>query len=116
MNVVTPSYFATLGIPLLRGRYLTEQDEHRVVINATMARRGGRRTIAVGQTMHRDDVTFEIAGVVADVQSITIGVARSSLCRYRAAVIYLPMRDSPAAAVFSRRENGFRSAVCSREP
>src|SRR6185295_4498148 len=42
-RVVTPDYFRTMGIPLLRGRLFTEQDGPNAppatVINETMARR-----------------------------------------------------------------------------
>ena len=100
LNVVTPGYFTTLGIPLLRGRYLTEADEHRVVISATMARRGWPTEDPIGQTMRRGDVTFEIAGVVTDVQRFTIGVGGVHFADSAAAVVYLPMRDTPAAQYF----------------
>src|SRR5262249_32660735 len=37
-NIVSPGYFSTLEIPLLRGRYLSEKDRNRVVISESMAR------------------------------------------------------------------------------
>jgi putative ABC transport system permease protein len=78
LHAVAPDHFATLGIPLLRGRAFTEQDRagaRRVaIINETAARRffpdddplGKRITLAVG--WEPEDDTAEIVGVVGDVK------------------------------------------------
>ncbi|HZF11483.1 MAG TPA: ABC transporter permease [Thermoanaerobaculia bacterium] len=73
---VTPGYFKTLGIPLLRGRDFTEQDGAKApavaIVNETMARRywvGGPGRDAIGQRL--GDVAPQgalIVGVVADVK------------------------------------------------
>jgi putative ABC transport system permease protein len=73
-QAVTPDYFRTMGIPLLRGRTLTGQDDAEaprvVVINETLARRHwpgedpvGRR-IAIGDESN----SLEIVGVVGDIR------------------------------------------------
>ncbi len=74
-NVVTPDYFRTLGIPLLRGRVFTDRDADGatpvVVVNDTMARRLFPGGDAIGHRIRswRDEnVLREIVGVVADVR------------------------------------------------
>jgi putative ABC transport system permease protein len=74
---VTANYFETLGVPLLRGRYLQRSDTDRspsvVVVNSTFAKTYfpsenplGRR-IQLGATPENDVPTMEIVGVVSDV-------------------------------------------------
>jgi putative ABC transport system permease protein len=80
-KVVTPSYFATLGINLRTGRTLSETDTAGTspvaVINETFAKREfadvdpiGQRMlvqqIIPGQTGLGEDIGWEIAGVIAD--------------------------------------------------
>jgi predicted permease len=80
-KMVTPSYFATLGIDLRRGRTLSETDTAGAppvaVINETFATREfagadpvGQRMlvqrIIPGQTGLGEDVAWEIVGVIAD--------------------------------------------------
>jgi len=80
---VNGKYFDTLGIRLISGRYLTEQDgtgpEPIVVVNETMARRFwpgvnpvGRRMAWGGARTHGP--WMRIVGVVADVKQAGIGV------------------------------------------
>ncbi|HYG63153.1 MAG TPA: FtsX-like permease family protein, partial [Thermoanaerobaculia bacterium] len=74
IDAVTPGYFTTLGIPLLRGRDFTPQDtatsQPVVIISDTMARRFWSGKDPIGQRL--GDVAPEgalIVGVVADVQA-----------------------------------------------
>ena len=74
-NVVTPEYFRTVGIPVLRGRAFTRDDTEKsravMVINETMARRVFGTADPIGRRMRswRDEnVLREIVGVVADVR------------------------------------------------
>ncbi|MBS2014956.1 MAG: ABC transporter permease [Deltaproteobacteria bacterium] len=81
-NVVTPGYFAAMGIPILRGRDFTKDD-----------RAGGRRVVVISQRAaekffpgedpigrridlmdHKgdDDVWLEIVGVAADVRKVSL--------------------------------------------
>jgi predicted permease len=68
LRYVTPGYFATLGIPITRGRGLTARDDPAaprvILINETLARRYFGDADPTGQTTTRG----LIAGVVADVR------------------------------------------------
>ena len=77
-RAVTPEYLPTLGVPLRRGRLLTEHDRNSsprvVVINETMARLFfpdrepiGQR-IQLGTEPSTDFPTMEIVGIVADMK------------------------------------------------
>ena len=56
-RTVSPDYFATLGMRLMRGRMLTNQDEsgssHAVVINQSMAERLWPHQDPAGETHYR---------------------------------------------------------------
>jgi putative ABC transport system permease protein len=70
LRIVTPSYHAALGIPLLRGRTLSDSDHALaapvVVINESMARRHWAGADPIGQHLVLSSVTHEIVGVVGD--------------------------------------------------
>jgi putative ABC transport system permease protein len=77
-RVVTPEYLATLGVPLRRGRLLSDQDREgaprTVVINESMARQYfpeveplGQR-IQLGTEPSPDFPTIEVVGIVGDVK------------------------------------------------
>jgi len=73
----TPEYFRVLGIPLRRGRWLTdsEADQNRILINETLARRFFSNQDPVGQqlifgVMDPKQSVSEIAGVVGDVRDL----------------------------------------------
>ena len=73
-RTVTPGYFRVLGVPLLRGRALTDADradaEPVAVVNEALARRFLPDTVAIGQTIRPGgDVPRRIVGVVGDVRS-----------------------------------------------
>ena len=75
-RVVMPGYFHTMGIPILRGRDITDQDvrsaPHVVVINETMAHKYWPGRDPIGQHITNDDRHpektdwFTIVGVVRD--------------------------------------------------
>jgi predicted permease len=70
-DAVGPRYFSTLGIPVLLGREITEEDRQAVcVINETFAKRffEGRNPIGMHITQQYADQrhTYEIVGVVRD--------------------------------------------------
>jgi putative ABC transport system permease protein len=74
---VTPDYFRALGIPLRRGRWLTdsEADQNRILINETLARRFFANQDLVGQrlilgVMDPKQSSSEIAGLVGDVRDL----------------------------------------------
>jgi putative ABC transport system permease protein len=74
---VDPSYFRTMGIPLLAGREFTDADnasgKRVMVINETMARQYWPRENPLGQAVTMKDwgppLTGEIVGVVGDVKT-----------------------------------------------
>jgi putative ABC transport system permease protein len=80
-RIVSPGYFDTMSIPLLRGRQLSEQDTETtpnvVVISETMARRYwpgedavGKR-IAAGRIRTPEDL-IQVVGVVKDVRQFEL--------------------------------------------
>ncbi len=75
---ITASYFQTVGIPLLQGRYFDEHDDDRapgvVIINESFARAFFPEGDAIGHRLLRDQwwpdlpFEFEIVGIVGDVK------------------------------------------------
>jgi predicted permease len=82
-NAVTGGYFATLGIPVLEGRALSEADGREaplvVVLNQTLARQLFPDGRAVGKRLQLmrdpspDKPYLEVVGVVADVRNAALG-------------------------------------------
>jgi predicted permease len=72
LDIVTPGFFATLGVPLLQGRDFTQLDKEGakpvVIIDDLLARRlfGGENPVGkmLVTPLHSQDVPFEIIGVV----------------------------------------------------
>lgn len=77
-HLVSPRYFATLGIPMLAGRDFDERDNsrvpHVVIINETFARRHFPGESPIGRTLVTGmaQLPSQIVGVVADVRSATL--------------------------------------------
>jgi putative ABC transport system permease protein len=71
-DVVGPDYFRATGAHLLQGRDIESQDNETapkvVVINETMARFFFPHGDAVGHHLQADSATWEIVGVVADIE------------------------------------------------
>ena len=76
---IGPGYFATLGLPMVRGREFIEEDDETgprvAVVNESLARRAWPGENALGQTIHLPEleITFEVVGVVSDVQPMVPG-------------------------------------------
>ncbi len=74
-----PNYFATMGIPVLRGREFTDKDDGSAtpvaIVNETLARRFWPNESAVGKRLSliRAKDTLEIVGVVGDVKRFDLG-------------------------------------------
>jgi predicted permease len=73
---VSPNYFRTMGMPLIRGRDFTEQDQQNhanvIIINEAMARKFWPGADPIGQrlvNMDEQPRSREIIGIVADVKS-----------------------------------------------
>lgn len=75
---VGPSYFETMGIPLMTGREFSPFDRENsgkvVIINQTMARQVFAEVNPVGQVIYfRDSTPVTVVGVVADSKYTTLG-------------------------------------------
>jgi putative ABC transport system permease protein len=80
-NVVSPGFFRTLSIPLVRGRDFSAQDvtgaPGAIIINEAMAKRVWGATDVLGRQLLGDDDegpgTWTVVGVASDAQMITRG-------------------------------------------
>lgn len=76
-NIVTPSYFRTLSIPLLAGRELTARDDSRApnvaLINETMARQFFGGEDPLGKSFFIGDDRIQVAGLVKDSRYLRLG-------------------------------------------
>jgi hypothetical protein len=98
MVYVTPGYFETLGIPLLRGRAFRESDIHEnapvAIVSESFARRVFKGVdAALGRHVAISNVSCEIAGVVGDVQQHS-GLELASRPISVEPTIYAPMAQS----------------------
>jgi putative ABC transport system permease protein len=106
-RVIDQNYFRTMGIPLLRGRYFTEQDNDEshgvVMINQTMAHRYWPNEEPVGKRLKpqfpaakvpwRPESTntwLTVVGVVGD-------VTETGLNEEQSAEIYIPYLQNPSS-------------------
>ena len=77
-HLVSPGYFATLGIPIRAGRDFDERDSsqvpHVVIVNETFARRHFPGEDPIGRTLITGmaQLPSQIVGVVADVRGATL--------------------------------------------
>jgi predicted permease len=121
-RTVSPDYFATLGMRLVRGRLLTSQDEsgssHAVVINESMAARLWPHQDPLGR--HLIDVVDEPTPAVwkQDAASVVVGVVSNthggSLAGGFGDEVYLPMtttREQPVMYVLLRTRAGAAEAA-----
>jgi putative ABC transport system permease protein len=81
-NIVSPDYFRTMGIPVLRGRVFTAADTNDsqpvLVINQAMARRFWPDTDPIGQRIvvsDRQSAPREIVGVIGDIRQTALDKA-----------------------------------------
>jgi predicted permease len=84
-NMVTSEYFATMGIPIVRGRGILDSDEpdspRVAVINQAMAKQYWQNQDPVGKSFRDDDpgfprpVMLEVVGVVKDSETRTLVTA-----------------------------------------
>jgi putative ABC transport system permease protein len=77
-RIVTPGYFRTMGVPLLRGRDFTDADRSQdapvVIVSAAMAERFWGKADPVGRSLHQvaDQLPFTVIGVVGDVKNTAL--------------------------------------------
>jgi predicted permease len=123
-RTVSADYFATLGMRLMRGRMLTNQDEsgtsHAVVINESMAARLWPHQDPLGR--HLIDVVDEPTPAVwkQDAASVVVGVVSNthggSLAGGFGDEVYLPMtttREQPVMYVLLRTRASASEAAAS---
>jgi len=97
-SAITPGYFATIGIPLLAGRVITDRDTEQsplvVVVSQGLAKRAWPSASPIGKKLlvGRFPGFAEVIGVVGDVKNN--GLARAPLL-----AAYTPYRQRPWAAM-----------------
>jgi putative ABC transport system permease protein len=95
---ISPDYMSAMGIPLLRGRLLSDNDSKAtpgvILINETMARRHWRNEEAVGKQIKVGPSLREIVGVVSDVKQD--GLNAESRDQMYASIYQVP---SPASKI-----------------
>lgn len=94
---VGPTFFTTLGVPLLRGRPLapgdTQQSTPVAVVNQTMARRFWPQGGVLGSRVTMYGRTMTVVGIVADVTPLTPGAPPGP-------EIFWPQQQAPRYASF----------------
>jgi putative ABC transport system permease protein len=100
-RLISSGYFATMGIPLLKGRYPDERDDRQgaaenpsvIIINEIMASRyfGSEDPIGKRLIIHggREDHTFEIVGIVGNISHYSLGSQMAS-------EMYIPIMQNNA--------------------
>lgn len=102
MLSISPSYFATMGVPITRGRAFTDADVAQgapvVIVNAWTARRWWSGQDPVGRTVRVDTapgkpVSMTVVGVVADNRAAQSGL----LFAEPGPELYRPWQQAPSA-------------------
>lgn len=73
---VTPSYFDTMGIPLLKGRIFDGRERDVAIVSDALARRRWPGQDAIGQTFS----DLKVIGVVGNARTVRIGDVSSTEC------------------------------------
>ena len=97
-NAITPGYFDTVGIPILRGRDFAEGDEMRfvVIVDEAFAHRFFPDTDPLGKRLKTGESIFEIVGVA---QSTTFRVKGETPRPF----VYMPYGRAGADGFFTQR-------------
>ena len=108
---VSPDFFRTFGIPLLRGRTFTEADDTQgppvLIVSASMAERFWGTTDVVGRSVHRlgDNKDLTVIGVVGDIRLNALNTQAPTMY-YSSAARLWPLMDvvvrtagDPASAI-----------------
>ncbi len=125
LNWITPEYFQALHIPLLRGRYFTDEDrlgtQPVVMIDENLARQYWPHQDPVGQHLRRGNRSpwATIVGIVGHaMQSALVGDSGKGVCFY-------PLLQQPISQAFlivktktdaAQMGNSMRAAVASVDP
>ncbi len=95
-DIVSPGYFRTLGIPPLRGRDFTPQDDAQApqvaIVNKTMAESLWPRQDPIGKRfkIQGENVYWQVVGVVADIKYHTVWEGPVSYMYLPVAQVYVP--------------------------
>jgi putative ABC transport system permease protein len=107
-RVVTPSYFATLGVPLRAGRLFTDQDRpgatNVAIVSETMARRDWPNESPIGRRVLYRGAWRTVVGIVGDVRF-------RSLASDAEATVYAPYPQVGPGLVFLVRTRGDAAAA-----
>ena len=107
-RVVTPSYFATLGIPLRTGRLFTDQDRpgapNVAIVNETMARRDWPNESPIGRRVLYRGAWRTVVGIVGDTRF-------RSLSSDTEATVYAPFPQVGQGLSFLVRTRGDAPAI-----
>ncbi len=94
-RIITPDYFRTMAIPLIRGREFTSQDTQKtppvILINQTLAERFWANDDPIGKRLRLaepDSPVYSIVGVIADVKHMGLQTEEGL-------VIYQPLAQKP---------------------
>lgn len=77
VNTVSGGYFETLGIPLISGRVFSENesgDPVPILVSKAFAKSAWPNTSALRHRIREQDRDFVVVGVVADIQSASLGI------------------------------------------
>jgi putative ABC transport system permease protein len=117
-KVVTPGYFATMRIPLLRGRDFASADRAPVaVVNETLAAELWPGRSPVGDILRIEESALQVVGVVKDAKYVSLSEAPRSvfyqpLSQHFSARMTLLVRSSQAGALM----DAVRGAVRAENP
>jgi macrolide transport system ATP-binding/permease protein len=99
ISAVTPGYFETMRVPILRGRNFTEHDASEnsakvAIISETMAKTFWPDEDAIGRRFryYNREGSFEVIGLARDVKTITLGETPVPM-------LYTPFRDLPDGGI-----------------
>jgi predicted permease len=88
-NHVSAEYFATMGIPIVRGRSLQPGERHAIVIGDDLARAVWPNAEPLGQSIELGD-RFQVVGIAGRVQSLKFGDTDKSM-------VYFPIEEGDYA-------------------
>jgi len=107
-RIVTPNYFATLGIPLRAGRVFTDDDRKDAelvgVVSEAMARRDFRDVSPIGRRVKFNGAWRTIVGIVGDIKF-------RSLSTDVEATMYIPSAQASQGLTFLVRTRGDAAAT-----
>lgn len=95
LEIAGPDYFSTIGVPVLRGRPISDEDnqgsQRVVVVSASVARHFWPAGDPIGKRLAAYDGDVTVVGVVPDLRFRDLYAARPSA--------YFPIRQSPFGAM-----------------